>query len=156
MLLECRSNLYVSRSNAIFRGRKEFDRSDLLEVGSQYIGYGLFWKSDRLEVLVDRGGSEGSSLVSANVEIFDIVDSRIPLDWHFAKVGQLEGGFDASIDRPPEEDPEIVFPYYDLDAIMGYYDLVHRPVHLPGLIYGNREELVILLEVSRRLSRFHR
>ncbi|MEU6248277.1 hypothetical protein [Glycomyces sp. NPDC047010] len=152
MLLRASSKKYKSRYISKFRDERELRKRDFMQVGGEYIAFGMVWIEDELEVIVDKGSGRRSEIVSASISLFEVVDPRVPSDWYFERIGPEDPGGTPEVFK---EDPVDEMIYHAPDAVMGYYELVYSPLHRPGLFFGYEAEIAVFRQRERQLADFY-
>ncbi|MEN6355850.1 MAG: phosphoribosylaminoimidazole synthetase [Armatimonadota bacterium] len=118
-----------------------FDAGDLItsefpvDIGYIYTVYGMSIWRGRVDYLVDIAGNPQQRMSHAgwyNAELFEVVDDRLPPNWHFNF-----RGFGVSF----------------LHAIWGYPELMDEN-HCVGLIELNMEDMLIFLKRKKEIDEF--
>lgn len=104
-----------------------------LAIGEIYAVYGICMWSGIIHYLTFDKWHNNPFWMPA--ELFEVIDSRLPSDWHYAFYG-YEG--DISI-----------------NAVWGYRELASSPAHYDQLIDRAREALLVFFERKRTVDQFH-
>jgi len=101
-------------------------RFGFLEVNKEYLVMGMFKGEGDLYCLIDDYGS----IISYPIQLFEVVDSKIPDDWHFRMY--------------TKQDP--LYPYRE--AVWGYYELCFNDDHYDKLVDQDDEAQAIYFRVK--------